>query len=107
MSTQQAAQPGKDPVSVDAKHYSVEVDNEKVRVLRVKYGPGEKSSMHSHPPLIAIMLTDSRLRFTYPDGRTEEISGSAGQILNMPATDHLPENIGDQPFEGVLVELKG
>jgi hypothetical protein len=32
-----------DPVKVDSKHYTVEVENEKVRVLRIKYGPHEKS----------------------------------------------------------------
>ena len=31
-----------DPVKVDAKHYKVEAQNKKVRVLRVTYGPGEK-----------------------------------------------------------------
>jgi hypothetical protein len=36
---------GKDPVKVDSKHYSVEFENDKVRVLRIKYGPGEKSVM--------------------------------------------------------------
>ena len=30
----------------------------------------------------------------------------AGQVLNFPALDHLPENLGDQPFELVAVELK-
>ena len=41
-----------DPVSVDSKHYKVEFENERVRVLRIKYGPHEKSSMHSHPPSV-------------------------------------------------------
>jgi hypothetical protein len=35
-----------DPVKVDAKHYTVEVENDKVRVLRIRYGPREKSVMH-------------------------------------------------------------
>jgi hypothetical protein len=30
-----------DPVTVDPKHYTVELENEKVRVLRIKYGPRE------------------------------------------------------------------
>ena len=32
-----------DPVHVDSKHYTVEAENDRVRVLRVKYGPREKS----------------------------------------------------------------
>jgi hypothetical protein len=43
-----------DPVAVDSKPYKVELENECVRVLRIKYGPHEKSAMHSHPALIGI-----------------------------------------------------
>jgi quercetin dioxygenase-like cupin family protein len=46
-----------DPARVDAKHYGVEYEDERVRVLRVAYSPGEKSTMHTHPALVAIMLT--------------------------------------------------
>ena len=31
----------------DHRHYKVEFENERVRVLRIKYGPGEKSVVHS------------------------------------------------------------
>ena len=34
-----------DPVNLDPKHYSVEFENDRVLVLRVKYGPKEKSVM--------------------------------------------------------------
>ena len=95
-----------DPVKVDPKHYTVELENERVRVLRIKYGPHEKSVMHSHPALVAIMLTDGQIRFTYPDGKTENVSVKARQVLQFPALDHLPENVGDQPFEVIGIELK-
>jgi quercetin dioxygenase-like cupin family protein len=104
----QSAQPGApDPIIVDPKHYTVELENEKVRVLRIKYGPHEKSVMHSHPPLVGVMLSSGHLRFTYPDGKTEEITVTAGQVVNFPALAHLPENLSDQPFEVIAVELKG
>src|SRR5919204_4273818 len=64
-----------DPTKVDPQHYSVEAENERVRVLRVKYGPREKSKMHSHPALVAVFLTTGRIRFTYSDGKSEEITG--------------------------------
>jgi len=38
-----------DAVKADAKHYTVAFENDQVRVLKVHYGPGEKSAMHSHP----------------------------------------------------------
>ena len=37
-----------DAVKVDPEHYKVEFENDQVRVLRITYGPGEKSVMHSH-----------------------------------------------------------
>ena len=107
MATQSVAQAGgKDPVRVDSRHYTVEMENEKVRVLRIKYGPHEKSVMHGHPALVGVMLTDCNIRFTYPDGRTEDIVATAGQVVSFPALDHLPENLSDQAFEVIAVELK-
>lgn len=102
----QAAQ-SKDPVTVDAKHYSVEYEDDRVRVLRIKYGPGEKSTMHSHPPIVAVMMTAGKIRMHYPDGTSEDIEATAGQVMNMPAVEHLPENFGDEPFEVIGIELKG
>jgi quercetin dioxygenase-like cupin family protein len=96
----------KDPVKVDSGHYTVEVENSKVRVLRIRYGPGEKSVMHGHPALVGVMLTDGQIRFTYPNGKSEDISARAGQVLSFPATEHLPENLSDHPFEAIAVELK-
>ncbi len=95
-----------DPVKVDAKHYKVEFENKQVRVLRVKYGPHEKSVMHRHPNAIAIFVTDASGKFTLPNGKTQDLVGKAGETLWTPAGRHLPENTGDQPFEVILVELK-
>ncbi len=96
-----------DPVKVDPKHYKVEFENDQVRVLRIQYGPGEKSVMHSHPDSVAVFLTDHHVKFTYPDGKSEEVTAKTGQARWTPSGPHLPENIGDKPFELILVELKG
>ena len=107
MATHAATQPSQnDPTRVDPTHYAVEMENEQVRVLRAKYGPHEKSEMHAHPALIVVMLTEGRIQMSYPDGRTEEITAKAGEVLNLPATVHLPENLSDQTFEAILIELK-
>ncbi len=107
MATVATPQPaGQDPVQVDPKHYKVELENDRVRVLRISYGPGEKSVMHGHPALVGVFLTDGHFRFTYPDGKTEEIEGKAGQVMSYDAFAHLPENLSDRPFEAIAVELK-
>jgi len=95
-----------DPTKVDAKHYKVEFQNKRVRILRIKYGPHEKSVMHSHPDSIAIFQTDGRVKFTFPNGKTEERDMKAGQAVFTPAGRHLPENLTDNDMEVILVELK-
>ena len=96
-----------DPAKVDPKHYTVEVDNSQVRILRVKYGPREKSVMHSHPFGVVVYLTDGHLRFHLPGGKSEVRDGKAG-TANMTAEEtHLPENLSAKPFEAILIELKG
>jgi quercetin dioxygenase-like cupin family protein len=98
--------PRQDPVKVDPMHYTVEFENRQVRVLRIKYGPHEKSVMHAHPAGVGVHLTDAHARFTFPGGKTEELHVTAGQVRSYPAGDHLPENLSDQPLELVLIELK-
>ena len=95
-----------DAVAADPAHYTVEFENERVRVLRVVYGPGEKSVMHQHADSVAVYLTDGHLRITLPDGRAGEPHVKAGQSMWHPAGAHLIENLGDGPFELVLTELK-
>lgn len=95
-----------DAVKVDPQHYTVEVDNERVRALRIRYGPREKSVMHSHPDGVAVGLTAFHVGFTFPDGTTQELQGQPGQVLWTPAGPHLPENLTDNPLELILIELK-
>jgi quercetin dioxygenase-like cupin family protein len=95
-----------DPVKVDPKHYKVEFENEQVRVLRITYGPGEKSVMHDHPANVAVFLTDIQGKFTQPDGKSQKVDWKAGMIKWDSGGEHLPENAGDKPFELIVVELK-
>jgi quercetin dioxygenase-like cupin family protein len=95
-----------DPVKVDSKHYKVEFENARVRVLRVHYGPHEKSVWHWHPAGVAIAQTDAHVKFGLPGGKSEEREMKAGQTIWTAAGRHLPENLGDSDFEVILVELK-
>jgi quercetin dioxygenase-like cupin family protein len=95
-----------DPTVVDAKHYKVTFENEQVRILKITYGPKEKSVMHEHPNAVAVFLTDGQIKFQLPDGKSQDATVKAGQSMFSPAGKHLPENVGEKPFEVVLVELK-
>jgi quercetin dioxygenase-like cupin family protein len=95
-----------DPVKVDAKHYKVEFENDSVRVLRITYPAHEKSVMHHHPNSVAVFLTDGKSQFTLPDGKTQDAPVKAGEVRWTDAGEHQPANVGDKPFELILVELK-
>ena len=95
-----------DAVIADAKHYTVELENADVRVLRIKYGPHEKGNMHSHPHSVTVFLTDGTLKMTTPDGKTRVGTVKAGQVVWEEAGSHQPENLTDHPFEAVRTELK-
>ena len=95
-----------DAVKADSKHYTVVSENDDVRILRVHYGPHEKSAMHSHPKSVAVFLTDSKAHFTLPDGKTQDMSVKTGESMYTAPGTHLPENSGDKDMELILVELK-
>jgi quercetin dioxygenase-like cupin family protein len=95
-----------DPVKVDPAHYKVISENDQVRVLHVHYGPHQKSVMHGHPDGVIVFLSGGKVKFSYPDGKTEIIEMKPGEARYTPHTVHLPENESDQAMEAVLVELK-
>jgi len=96
-----------DAVKVDPKHYTVVSENAQVRILKVHYGPHEKSVMHSHPATVAVFLTDANGQFSFPDGKTEKFARKAGDAQYSAAETHLPENTSDKGFDVIVIELKG
>jgi len=95
-----------DPVKVAPEHVKVEIDNNRVRALRAKLGPGEKLALHGHPASVAVYLTDVHERITGPDGTVLEVSHKAGDVAYREATTHSEENISNQELEVIVVELK-
>ena len=95
-------------VSADPDHYTVEHENDVARLLRIRYGPGETSAMHRHPANCAIWIDDQPTRMEMPDGETvENPAREAGDVQCGDAQAHLPTNMGEEPLELILVELKG
>ena len=95
-----------DPVKADPSRYKVEFENAQVRVLRVRYGPHDKSVMHELPARVVVYLTDQKAKFTLANGKTVERDSKAGEVRWLPAQKHLLENLSDKPLELVLVEVK-
>jgi quercetin dioxygenase-like cupin family protein len=96
-----------DAVKVDPKHYTVVSENDQVRILKVHYGPHEKSVMHSHPATVAVFLTDAKGQFSFPGGKKENFDVKAGGTQYAAAETHLPENTSDNAMDVIVIELKG
>jgi beta-alanine degradation protein BauB len=70
-----------DAVKVASDSYKVVLENDAVRVLEVRIKQGAKAEMHSHPRSVAICLNDQRLKFTFPNGKTEKADLERGQTV--------------------------
>jgi hypothetical protein len=98
---------GRDAAEADPRHYEVEYENDQLRVLRVRFGPNEKSVMHSHPGGVVIMLSDCDFTTYLPQGKSRHIMGKSGQVVGFDEPfEHLPENMSKKPFEAIFVEVK-
>ena len=84
-----------DPVKVDPTHSRVEFEDDQVRVLRMRLGPGEQATTHSHPDAVLVYLT-ANLEGRMPPAEAEW----------QPASTHEPENSASASFQALLVELK-
>jgi quercetin dioxygenase-like cupin family protein len=62
--------------------------------------------MHSHPASVVYYLTDAKVKYTYPDGRTQERAVKAGTAFWIEAVRHDVENVGANEFHGLHIELK-
>src|SRR5215472_5927349 len=81
-SAQTARQKLQDAITADPKHYSVEFENDIVRVLRVRLGAGDRTPAHLHSAYCAIELTDSSLK----EGNGPTTDSKAGQVFCGDAT---------------------
>ncbi len=95
-----------DSVTADPAHYQVEFENDKVRVVRIHYGPKEKSVMHSHPAGVVVFLSDLDGQFTMPDGTIQATKAKAGTVAWSDAMAHNPENLGNKPLEVLHIDIK-
>jgi quercetin dioxygenase-like cupin family protein len=96
-----------DPVKVAPKTYKVLLENDRVRVLEVRLKPGKKSPLHSHPAYIIYALSTCKVRFTLPDGKTQEVKMRSGEAAWSDAESHAVDNIGSTEVHILNIELKG
>ena len=97
---------GQDPVQTSPQYYKVLLENDQVRVLEYHLKAGEKEPMHSHPAGVVYVLSGAKLKFSYPDGRTEERAAATGETIWRDPTTHAVENVGDTEAHAIAIDLK-
>ena len=96
-----------DPMKTSPKMYNVLLENDQVRVLEWHAAPGEKEAMHSHPGMVVYVLAGTKMKFTTPDGKSEERESKAGTATWSEPVTHSGENLGPSEARVLLIELKG
>jgi len=82
------------------------LENDRVRVLRVSFKPGDKAAMHSHPDYVTYVTKSGDLRITSPSGNSETVSFEAGKAVFFNAESHKVENSGSSEVEAIVIEIK-
>jgi hypothetical protein len=95
-----------DAVRVDPARYKVDFENDKVRVVRLGFGPRERGVMVAHPPRVLATLTDVAVKLVFQDGSTDERGAPAGVAAWLEGETLQTENASDRALEVVLVEPK-
>jgi quercetin dioxygenase-like cupin family protein len=83
-----------DPPAVDPQHYKVDFENEFVRVLRVRFGPGEKGARHEHILNRVVFYVNDQ-----PNAKADEVRISG-------AATHVEVNESTDPAYRIAVEIK-
>jgi pimeloyl-ACP methyl ester carboxylesterase/quercetin dioxygenase-like cupin family protein len=94
-----------DAVQTDPKHFKVEYQDVKTRVVREILPPGETAPMHSHPERILVVVRGGKLRITDAAGKTEIAEMKAGDVEHLDLSTHTVTNIGNTVFEEVSTEF--
>ena len=96
---------GTDPVESNPEHYRTVFENDRVRVLEYRDGPGDATSPHHHPDSVMITLSTFR-RQLVAGGNAVEVELEAGAARWLDAQEHSGRNTGDTDTHVLFVELK-
>lgn len=103
-----------DAMTVAPDHHEILMENDQVRVLDTRLGPGERSPVHTHQwPAVLYILSWSDFVRCDPEGnvlvdsRSMTSRPAAGaSVWAAPLVPHYVENIGEHSLHVIAVELK-
>jgi hypothetical protein len=103
-----------DAMSAAADHHSVLLENDQVRILDTRLGPGEQTPVHTHqwPAALYVLSWSDFIRrdasgTVLADSRTMAAAPRPGEALWLsPLASHQVENVGSADLHIIAVELK-
>jgi hypothetical protein len=99
-------EPVRDVVHIAPKHYRLEFENERVRVLRATFGPDDVIPMHDDPAAVLVCVSECHVRFTRPDGKVQDVHMEAGQSRWIWEDTRSEKNLSTHPVEMLFIEMK-
>ena len=96
----------RDIVRVAPTHVRVDFENDRTRVLRLTLAAGETIPLHDDRAGVLVCIAACRLRFTTPDGKTQDVELKAGEARWMPDARRVTRNLADGPVEMLYIESK-
>jgi quercetin dioxygenase-like cupin family protein len=94
-----------DPLVIANNVYTFVNENDRVRVLKVTFKPGDIAKMHHHPQHIVYVLKGGKLKLV-SEGKTQELDMIEGSAVFLEAQNHEATDTGNSVLELLVVELK-
>jgi quercetin dioxygenase-like cupin family protein len=94
-----------DPVNVAFNIYKFVNENDRMRILRVTFQPGDVAKMHNHPQHMAYVMRGGRVKMA-SETNTQEMDLKEGTAIFLDAQNHETTNIGNTVIDLLVVELK-
>ena len=95
-----------DAVQTDGDKYQVILENDCVRVLDYRDGPGQKTHQHRHPAFVLYAMSAFQRTLTLPDATVLRRDFKPGDVMWSDAQTHVGENVGSTPTHVLIVEMK-
>jgi len=93
-----------DVVEVGGKSVKVLFENDKIRVLQLKFKKGQKLPAHSHPANFVYALTSAKFKSISTDGKASVVKMKKGESAFSEGSAHAVEN--HTPSTMLQIELK-
>jgi len=103
-----------DAMTAAPDHHSVLLENDRVRVLDTRLGPGDRTPVHAHqwPAALYVLSWSDFVRYD-PEGNVildsrlmPERPPVGGSLWSAPLAPHYVRNVGEGELHIIAVELK-